>query len=327
MSRSIVFVFVFGLGLPACTCLLNEVPCGEQAGGCADADSDSDSDTDSDTDTDADTDTGVDCGDDGECAPEVCVDGTCAACDPEDDRPCEDPTPFCVGGACSECGDHDDCEDLDAPRCDGGSCGPCTGDEECTGRGVCFDDLPTSGDDAIAAGSCVECNTTADCAAGACDPWLHICVVARAASQCEACAADEDCTDADAQCVEVSFEDSVVGTYCALGGCSDEGDPDLFCAGNAGRGNWCLATVTRAGEAEGSFCIPNTTTCEAYLAHDLDCTGDADICSADGAGGIDDGVCIDRGGCSKCTYSCGADTNNCPAPRACSGGLCANSGC
>jgi hypothetical protein len=329
--------FVFPLAATGCTCLLDEKPDAD-----ADADADTDIDTDADTDTDTgsgtdtgtgtgtdtETGTGTGCAGDDDCDPGVCDGaGDCVPCIDATDHGCEAPAPYCVDGACVECEDHADCVDPASPRCDGGACGPCVaGGEEC-GDDVCFEDLPTEQDDGLPAGRCLPCNVSADCDGGdACDPWTHTCAAPGSSSQCEACLADEDCTDPEARCVEVGFEGDLVGTYCALGGCDDEGDPEAFCFINTGRGNHCLASRTRAGE-EGSWCIPRTTTCEGYLAQDDDCTADGAICSADGAGGMNDASCVFVGaGCDKCTYSCD-DSNDCPGGRSCSGGRCGTTGC
>ncbi len=317
--------------LPACTCALDSEPgpgADSDADTDIDADTDTDTNTDSDTGTDADTDSDTDtsCTGDPDCIDSVCdkSTGACVPCVEEDNRGCEGETPFCIDAECVACRDHADCPP-ETPRCDAGACGPCTpGGDECVDD-VCFEDLPTSGDDDLdLAGRCAPCNVSVDCSGGdACDPWTHTCIEPGTASQCESCLADEDCEDG-LTCVEVTFEGGLVDTYCTLS-CDTLDDRTECLLAIGSRGYNCLEMPTRAGASD-LYCVPATTTCEAYLSQNLDCTADGDICSVDGAGGINDGQCVDIGACNKCTYPC--DINeDCPGGRTCSGGDCSTTSC
>jgi hypothetical protein len=126
--------------------------------------------------------------------------------------------------------------------------------------------------------------------------------------------------------VVVSFPvgeaDAEVGTYCALG-CADIGkfpDADSYCAANVGRGNACQTVDLRAGDS-GDFCVPATTTCEGYRAHDDDCSANEDICSVDGqGGGITDGTCHATDENHRCTYPC-ETAADCPGGYECGNDL------
>jgi hypothetical protein len=270
------------------------------------------------------THTCVDCAGDGDCGDPAprCepVSNACVQCLAEEDCAAVEGRTLCDESAheCVACLSHDDCAVVGLPRCDGGVCVACTpGGDECAAVGTCFADNPnTTGDDAMEGaftGACVACNEDADCDGGdECDAWTHACVVpSGAVNQCQACVTDGDC-DAGSGCVEVSFEGTRIGTYCALDGCADEGDPDFYCAGNVGRGNRCQTVTTRAG-ATGDYCVPATTTCEGYLHHRLACVGVQGVCSHDGDGGDADGVCVAG---TTCSYPCAGD-GDCPGGYDC----------
>jgi hypothetical protein len=190
--------------------------------------------------------------------------------------------------------------------------------EECTAAGL--------GDGCLPDGTCVECDEHADCGGPGCDPRTNLCSTNRAGSvgQCQACLTDLDC-DAGSGCVVVSFpvDGGVeIGTYCALD-CSDPGGlpVDVYCSSNVGRGNTCHSIQPRDREsAESAFCVPATTTCEGYLAHDRPgCEGLQGTCSHDGDGDDADGTCA--GG--TCTYPCNDDAD-CPGGYDCGGDLAGN---
>jgi hypothetical protein len=264
----------------------------------------------------------VTCYEDGDGAPhagcreplDVCADGQCVDCvDDGGAGPhpgCGAGAAWCVAGACEACRDDGGCEAGDAVFCDleDHACRGCEADEECSAAGL--------GEGCLPDGACVACDEDADCGGVGCDPRANLCSGSAAGTvgQCQACLSDLDC-DAGSGCVVVSFPvegGAEVGTYCTLP-CDPKAAND--CLLNVGsRGYACLSVARRDGSLQNAdFCVPATTTCEGYLAHDdAGCVGVQGVCSHDGDGGDADALCA--GG--RCTYPCSAP-EDCPGGYGC----------
>jgi hypothetical protein len=249
----------------------------------------------------------------------VCVAGTeCVACVPDEgaepDPGCIADLPFCdAGETCRACLIDTDCVEGRLLFCDpeDHTCRDCESGTECASRGrglACLDD-----------GTCAACDDSDDCDGRGCDPQTNECSLSDpgTVSQCEACVSDLDC-GGGRSCVVVSFPvegGQEVGTYCA-GACA--GQNDLFCGSSVGRavGIACLTVDLRDGQT-GEFCVPATTTCEAFRAHnEPGCVGVQGNCSHDGDGNDADGACL--GG--RCSYPCSGPAD-CPARFECGNDL------
>ncbi|MCC6217386.1 MAG: hypothetical protein IT376_21185 [Polyangiaceae bacterium] len=100
--------------------------------------------------------------------------------------PTDTPCPYgCAAGACQSCTLDADCGV--GRWCDAGACAPCASDARCGAScAACGGSTPHCLDQGGTA-SCVQCRTTADCAAGTCDA-AHACATPTCTPPASACA-------------------------------------------------------------------------------------------------------------------------------------------
>ena len=123
--------------------------------------------------------------------------GSCAACNPQNDSGCAAPNDQCLAGAtpvCADCDGANGCAVGAVCKDGANTCVECNTDGDCVGK---VGTLAC----ATAANDCVECTDNTDCLAGN---------LACKTQQCQACAADVDCTG------------HPTGTQCANTGLSNE---------------------------------------------------------------------------------------------------------
>jgi hypothetical protein len=132
---------------------------------------------------------------------------------------CEAPTPACVDRVCVECEQDEDCESATEPVCDLDlhRCGDCSDNSQCDrfGEGVCGPDgncvectagttpaqsgeCPVERPICETNGACRVCGDHRECASGACDVAVGVCVDAEDIAYVDAAAADTNlnCTEA-----------------------------------------------------------------------------------------------------------------------------------
>jgi len=179
-------------------------------------------------------------------SPEVCADdgNTCVACNMDDD--CNSASLVCLtdGHTCVECNVEDDCDGTEQCKPSTNECVQCLADSDCTSAGAakcnlttnicipCDDNAQCTGvmDGATAlgvcsSGTCVECTATDydQCGTGnlgqarVCNATTRRCGTTAqtegSAGLCQSCVASMQC-EAGQSCVEQTFEDETVGTFC-----------------------------------------------------------------------------------------------------------------
>ncbi len=154
-----------------------------------------------------------------------------------------------------QCASHLDCVDKGLSACRNGVCSPCGASSDCG-------HLPGLTTCDVAAGVCRECTVgteSQDCGLRSCNPATFECTHTLRQSRrvCESCEADSECSDADARCVELSYQGAPRGGYCLqqkpAGGCERP------------FGEVLTSRRSLSNTVPGDFCgIPESaTTCEA----------------------------------------------------------------
>jgi hypothetical protein len=250
----------------------------------------------------------VECLEDGECSPGVCVDN-----------------------ACVDCRELADCKEATASRCSQRQCLPCTTKGDCThltDSPVCLN------------GTCVECDASDYAHCGTensgkrrvCDVLAHTCSTSleHSATLCEPCVSDAQCQNGQL-CVMQTYDDPTdspdkgeveVGYYC-FG--TIESAPSQNCA-NTRPFVRPIAQATSIGGTTGPICGLRVTTCPAYKQYsDKGCSGIDDDETCGDARFSADAYCRPFASEFRCTTPC-AGGDDCAMgvscqtdlPRACS---------
>ncbi len=239
----------------------------------------------------------------------VCDSGSCAGCTAS--AQCTGHTPssgagldHCdvTAGSCEACTEHTHCPDAAASQCGAdNTCAPCTTDAHCAGNAA---------GNVCDSGTCVQCNADDESACGTnvCDLATSTCTMTPAAMTglCQECVSDRQCMPGQG-CVPMTFDGAMVGNFCLWRRDSMEpGGPRGNC-GNT-RPYFRPATATSLSGAATSYCHPSRTTCEGLRDfRTQSCTTPFTDDATCGVSGLDDGLCREQDGLTRCTYECVSD--------------------
>jgi hypothetical protein len=188
-----------------------------------------------------------------ECFAEQCITHR-DCCQPPTSFTCTTAKEGCDGGDLSDCNYYEYyCNCTDAPAAPGTTGWECTADNECVFHKTCdaaglgSDCFSTPGDENIctAAGTCVECESDADCFDGTCNP----------SGRCVECATSEDCGGQTC---------TAEGTCVADRECWTDSD----CLGND--------ACTAEGKCEERPCVSDRQCAEQFDSYEATCGADGE---------------------------------------------------
>jgi MYXO-CTERM domain-containing protein len=192
--------------------------------------------------------------------------GNCVECTTNAHCPMEEPVCDATTNTCGKCATDADCP-ADNPVCDPTSktCGPCTSNEDCEGT----PETPVCAMSGTMAGTCVECESSMDCAAPTpiCDTPNYDCVECVTNADCPM---DKPaCNTSTDTCVPVCKTDA-----------DCEGTPETpVCATTGPNQGICVpCNVDRDCQPEKPSCDEATNTCNG-CTEDADCGAQAPVCN------------------------------------------------
>ena len=245
--------------------------------------------------------------------------GLCVGCISSADCPagsvCDVTNNACVQGQCASAADCDDGDPCTNNPCDAAThtCGP-TSAVVCPSGEVCA----PSGQNA---GTCVECNSSADCSAGVCDVTSNTCVACVSAADCDdgdSCT-NNPCNTATHTCGPTSAVVCPSGKVCAPSGQNAGTCVECNSSADCSAGvcdvtsNTCVACVSAADCDDGDSCTNNpcnTATHTCGLISDIVCPS-GKVCAPSGQNA---GTCVECNSSADCSAGvCDVTSNTCVA--------------